>query len=45
MERTCAKGKLRRLENVRVGDEGGDAAFDGGGGTCEARTRGRASLP
>ena len=32
-------------ENVRVGDEGGGTASDGGGGTGEARTRGRASLP
>ena len=32
-------------ENVRVGDEGGGTASDGGGGTCEARTRGRASHP
>ena len=32
-------------EDACVGDEGGDSASDGGGGTCEARTRGRASLP
>ena len=32
-------------ENVRVGDEGGGTASDGGGGTGEARPRGRASHP
>ena len=32
-------------EDACVGDEGGDSASDGGGGTGEARTRGRASLP
>ena len=35
----------REGEAARTGDEGGDAASDGGGGTCEARTRGCASLP
>ena len=32
-------------ENVRIGDEGGGTASDGGGGTCEARPRGRVSSP
>ena len=32
-------------EIAREGEEGGGTASDGGGGTCEARTRGRASLP
>ena len=35
----------RAREAARIGDEGGGMASDGGGGTGEARTRGRASLP
>ena len=39
-------GEAARIEeNARIGEEGGDPASDGGGGTCKARTRGRASLP
>ena len=35
----------RAREAARIGEEGGGTASDGGGGTGEARTRGRASLP
>ena len=35
----------RAREAARIGDAGGGTASDGGGGTGEARTRGRASLP
>ncbi len=35
----------RAREAARIGDEGGGTASDGGGGTCEARPRGRASHP
>ena len=38
------EGALKR-EVARIGDEGGGTASDGGGGTGEARPRGRASLP
>ena len=35
----------RAREAARIGDEGGGTASDGGGGTGEARPRGRAPLP
>ena len=35
----------RAREAARIGDEGGGTASDGGGGTCEAWPRGRASHP
>ena len=41
----CVGENVREREAARVGDEGGDAASDGGGRTCEARPRGRVSLP
>ena len=44
-EAVRAREAARAKEAVRVGDEGGGTASDGGGGTCKARTRGRASLP
>ena len=44
-EDTLEREAAQAGENVRVGDEGGGTASDGGGGTCKARTRRRACLP
>ena len=44
-EDACVGEAARAREAARIGDEGGGTASDGGGGTCEARTRGRVSRP
>ena len=44
-EAARAREAAQMGENVRVGDEGGGTASDGGGGTGEARPRGRVSSP
>ena len=44
-EVACVREATREREAARIGEEGGGSASDGGGGTCKARTRRRASLP
>ena len=44
-EVACVREATRAREDVRIGEEGGGSASDGGDGTCKARTRRRASLP